>query len=295
MAGIDNTLSSLARKLEPYIIAAVRRVIGNSGASADALADTGYTTIMSRKFLKDSPDGAHGGAAADFGSVWNGSTYESGARATGSTVLASFNSIVYSGANYGVVGGYYCHITGTGSENIAIGHTCHADNSWGGAMVIGAGGHQSNNYCITIGNSSLDNGDVQASTYSVGGGEPLAMSNAWQAIEHVYGVSGLEVGGALWEYQAWTFSILLTGAEYQLGKIYSYKIDGVVKKATTTPAIVMSVVTTLYTDDQNFGVRVNSAGGLFTIEVIDSGNSGRYVKWSARCDTAEVAFESTYP
>ena len=147
MAGIDNTLSSLARKLEPYIIAAVRRVIGNSGTSADALADTGYTTIMSHKYYKDSPDGAHGAGAVDLGQYYTG-VYESSARATLSTALGGYNSIVYSGSDYSLVNGYYNGVYATrGGKHNAILASCFSRvvNVAGRAFVIGNYARQTNN------------------------------------------------------------------------------------------------------------------------------------------------------
>jgi hypothetical protein len=60
----------------------------------------------------------------------------------------------------------------------------------------------------------------------------------------------------------------------------------------TTPAIVQSIVTTFYTDDANFSLRANSDSDLLRFEVMDSGNSGRTVKWVVKCETAEATYNT---
>ena len=92
------------------------------------------------------------------------------------------------------------------------------------------------------------------------------------------------------------FHAYISGIEVDAQRSYAYKIIATTKLRYGSMSLLQSDVTTLYESDSNFDIRViaNDTSDSLEFQVIDSGNSGRNVKWCIHARTSEAIGTSDY-
>lgn len=92
----------------------------------------------------------------------------------------------------------------------------------------------------------------------------------------------------------WTFEVLIVGATANLGKVFSFKIQGCIKNTGGTTALsgTPTVTTISDGDDVSFDARVTAddTNDALAVEVQDSDGAGDVVQWSAVIKYVSVTF-----
>lgn len=315
MPTIDNYISALAKKLDPYIRTIVRNMLGDYTGSSTAFTDSNKTYIRGTGWQKNDLTGDRTGTSMDTGSYSSESSSTYGCFGGHSAIAGGYQNYIKSGESYsGIVAGSTNYVSGSysvivgGVSNTIYGAdygailggsyndvdasysvACGSDNEIDQALSFAMGSYAivSNAHTFCIGNGEVA-GDAQTSICELGS-TVSSMSSSWQEIgAERDDRTEFEIGKVTNYYTAWTFTALITGAEYQLASLYSYRIDGVVKRGnSTTPELVTYIVTTIYSDNDSFEVVPAISSSYMVFNVRDTANGGANVMWNIAMWTSE--------
>lgn len=258
----DQSLSTIAKKLEPFFLRSLAQFAGGYlGADGE--------TIIGKKFAGGFPGGSsiHGTSweprdssgkiatdAVDFYKFPDEYDQDFTCLAERSVNLAHTRSVIKTGAVNAAMFSGYDGIINANEANCAL--------------LIGT-------------NVGAVDGAMQAKRYTEG--KQLTMSSSWQSIAtKMY----------LRTDTLWAFRAIVAGIETGAARSYGYKIEGAISNDGGTTTLLAQTVTTIYEDDANFDCQAaaDNTNNALLIQMIDSGNSGRTVRWCSRVNISELVY-----
>ena len=269
MTFADGKISTLAKLLEPYLRQQIRELLGP--ISAKNLHAKTY--IQGGEFPQEdkAPEsylypGTQTGedAVALSAQIWDWDASET-AQADRSAVIGYFSATTEPAA----------------TDSIAWG--------WDGKCY--------KNPCSVSGGFEMyDKFESQAARYTES--KKIVMSSSWQTVANIYSREFMHVW-AWYEDLLWNtsgFHAYVSGIEVDAQRSYAYKITATTKLRYGSMSLLQSEITTLYESDSNLDIRVvaNDTSDSLEFQVIDSGNSGRSVKWCIHVRTSEAIGTSAY-
>ena len=190
-----------------------------------------------------------------------------------------------------IASGDYSHAEGR--SNTALGSYSHAQNGFNTAAgvyssVMGKYAFTDRQFQFAHGGDRFeDNGDAQYSR-DVLRRQVTHTDATWYVIGNDDTASGLTLPND----GAWTFTSKIVGITAGCGKVYSYLINGCIKRTSSTTALLASNVTALYEDNADFECEAIADDGTdqLRIRVRDNGSvaTGDTVRWVAVVELVQV-------
>lgn len=236
---------------------------------------------------------------------WKGTYWEEIERADGVQWTASGGSAHAEGYQNNATG-IYSH--GEGSFSLASGNSAHSEGST--TQATGDFSHAGGNSCNAEGHYSRAFGkDAKADQHfmvAYGGQKFFSKGDAqWvqficrQAITHSddsWTTIGLatssSVGPIIPADTAWTFEAQVVGATVDMGKVFSYLVNGTIDRIANTTTLRASNVTTLYETDTDFDCQAvaDDTNEALSIQVKDSTSGSDAVRWVATIKLTQITF-----